>query len=396
MPVRPVLDRPVTSGVELDGGEEYHRGMKIWTLLLTTLGSPWAAAADPEPSPVGPPKVQEARKYAFEATAQEIAPSGKEPPGFLITGTTDLPDDYRIDIFTNFGVPNSGFYLRHDVAMVKNGKFSASLSLFKEANLAGEYSFRLLGEPDLQADRFASIPATKRDVLLKLGKPGEAEKVRAEISARLFSELKSLAAVAEEAATLRKSEKESGKTDSSQWERLLKDWYKRLEAGALKVQRNADYRVLGLSGYVDAGTEQVCGITMDIARCAARASDKDVREGRERLDLLLSKYGSELTGRPLDPKAARLELAQSARRFLAAGARSKEESTPPTGRNPFFQVLLNLNPLVSPEERQTLLEISAGARELFDAVDEKKEFAELLRKLDARLAALIQTFQNEK
>ena len=371
--------------------------MKIWTLLLTTLVCRWAAAAaDPEPSPVGPPEVQDAKKYAFEATAKDFAASGKEPPGFLLTGMTDLPDDYRIDIYTYFGVPDPGFHLRHDVAMVKNGKFSASLSLFKEANLAGEYSFRLLGEPDLQADRYASIPAIKRDVSLKLGKPGDAEKVRAEMGARLFSELKSLAAIAEEAATLRKSEKESGKTDSSQWERLLKEWYKRLEAGALKAQRNSDYRVLGLSSYVDEGTEQVCGITMDIARFAARASDKDVREGRERLDLLLSKYESGLTGRPLDPKATRIELAQTARRLLAAGARPKEESTPPMGRNPFFQVLLNLNPLVSPEERQALLEISAGARELFDAVDEKKEFAELLRKLDARLAALIQTFQNEK
>lgn len=338
---------------------------------------------------------QEAKKAVLEVTVQDVPASGKEPASFLLTGKTDLPDRYRLDLYAYFGVPDPGFEVAREATLVKDGKFSITISLFKAANVAGEYSFRLLGNPDLQDQRYSQLPFLRHDVSVKLGTPADAAKARAEVYGRLFDDMKALVAVADESAALRKSEKESGKTDAAAWERLEKEYYKRLADGAARAQKVVEYRVFGLSWFVTAGMEQITGISMDIARCAARGLDKDLREGRERLDVIMSKFEADLTGRPLDPKITRLELARTARRLLAAGAQPREEAAP-AGRNAFLQVMLNLSPLVSPDDRAALIDLTMGARELFDAVDEKKDVKELHLKLDARLEAFIKSLQNEK
>lgn len=337
---------------------------------------------------------QDARKFTVDAKVFEAPGTAQEAPSFACEGTTDLPDGCRLDVYTYYGAADPGFHIKHTVAITAGGKFSSAFSMFEKKTLPGDYSFRVVFDPNLQAQRFGAFPAWKRDYPLRVGTPEEAEKARVALCKQLVADIKGIVAVADEATNRRKAEKD-GKPDPAVWDPLLKAWYRKLADESTRVQKILEYRVLGLTGVVDNGFEHLCGIIMDITRCAARGQDTLAREGRERLDLMVSKFEADLTGVPANPRLTRIELTQNARRALAQAVQPQEDRGP-TGRKGFRQAILDLNRLVTPEDRQTLLEISAAATELFDKAEEKKDVKEDHKKLDARLAELLQAYQNEK
>jgi len=120
-----------------------------------------------------------------------------------------------------------------------------------------------------------------------------------------------------------------------------------------------------------------------------------MREGRERLDVMVSGFADQLRGAPPDPKKVRVELLKNARGFLqdtvyASGDRA------PLGRKRYIQALFDLHKIAPEETRPVILELSASAREIFDLFDAKKDAIPLLEKLDARLGELEKALQNAK
>ena len=337
------------------------------------------------------------KKSTVQATASEIAADEKEkkPPGFLCEGTAEVPDGYRIDIYTYFGKPEKAAHIKHAALLVKGGKFSAAFSVFTNTkkNLAGKYIFRIAIDPNLQPVRFQNIPGQEIDVVLKVGSDEDAATDRRTFGEALIGDMKSMVALAEESK--QKHLEGKGKVDAATWSSLLKDWTRRARQINEKVMDTAEYRVLGFSGVMDTGFEHLTGIVMDLCRCASRGEEKDMREGRERLDVMVSGFADQLRGAPPDPKKVRVELLKNARGFLqdtvyASGDRA------PLGRKRYIQALFDLHKIAPEETRPVILELSASAREIFDLFDAKKDAIPLLEKLDARLGELEKALQNAK
>jgi hypothetical protein len=347
---------------------------------------------------------QEAKKNRVEATVVELAPKEKEPPGFLCEGTTDLPDGCRIDVFAYFmsvtptgprrKEPEIGTHRQQAAAIVKNGRFSVPLNLFERKNLGGEYIFRVAFDPNLQARPFASLPAIRSDLPLTVGLPGDAEKDRAAFGARLFGEIKALVAIADEVAARRKADQEKGKADPAAWSALVKDWTRRVREINLRVHQVHEYIVLDIAQIADVGVESMGNIILDLARCGSQGLDKDLREGRERLDIMVSNFDNQLNT-PVNPRATRIELAQEARKLLDVAAHAQDENAPRTQKR-FIQVLFDIHKIAPAEVRSTILALMGSAKELFDAVEKNKNTKELFEKLDGRMEELIRGFQKEK
>ncbi|HLF92427.1 MAG TPA: hypothetical protein VJB14_03130 [Planctomycetota bacterium] len=335
------------------------------------------------------------KKSTVQATASEIAADEKEkkPPGFLCEGTAEVPDGYRIDIYTYFGKPEKAAHIKQAALLVKGGKFSAEFSVFTKKNLAGKYILRVTLDPNLQPARFQNIPGQEVDVVLNVGNEADAAADRKAFGEGLIGDMKALVALAEESR--QKHLEGKGKLDAATWNSLMKDWTRRAGQINKRVLETAEYRVLGFSGIMDTGFEHLTGIVMDLCRCASRGEEKDMREGRERLDVMVSGFEDKLRGTPPDPKKVRVELVNSARGFLqdtvyASGDRA------PLGRKRYIQTLFELNKIAPPETRPVILELSASAGEIFDLLDAKKDARPLLEKLDARLGELEKALQNAK
>ncbi len=337
------------------------------------------------------------KKSAVQATASEIAADEKEkkPPGFLCEGTADVPDGYRIDIYTYFGKPEKAAHIKQAALLVKGGKFSATFSVFTKKNLAGKYILRVTLDPNLQPARFQNIPGQEIDVVMNVGTEEDAGADRRTFGEGLIGDMKTLVALAEESK--QKHLEGKGKLDAAAWNTLLKDWTRRAGQINKKVMDTAEYRVLGFGGVMDTGFEHLTGIVMDLCRCASRGEEKDMREGRERLDVMVSGFADQLRGAPPDPKKVRAELVKNARDFLQDAVYASGDRAP-LGRNRFRQTLFDLHKdKALPEEtRSVILELSASATELFDLLDAKKEPKPLLDKIDARLGELLKALQNAK
>ncbi len=352
---------------------------------------------------------QETKKPTIKATVQEVDPKKDEPPGFLCEGTTDLPDGCRIDVFTYFDarleadrkdryVPETGAHRHHSVVTVKDGKFSAAFAIYTPSakkNLAGDYTFRVKFDPNFQPAQFATLGPILNDLPFKVGKPGDEAKDRAAVGAKLFDEIKALVVIADESAAKRKEDKAKGKSDPTAWSALMKDWTKRLGDINQRVSKEPEYVVLDMNVISNVGFEHLTGIVMDLARYASRGQDKDFREGRERLDVMVSKYNNDLTGAPIDPKIARVELLKDARGWLDTAVNARDDQGP-LGKKNFRQAMMNLHKIAPADARPTILEMSAAATEIFDALDAKKDAKALFEKLDARLGELLKEFKSEK
>jgi hypothetical protein len=355
-----------------------------------------------------PAAPQEAKKYRIEATVVETAPkdkeTGKEQPGFLCEGTTDLPDGCRIDVFIYYinprlggpreKEPENGSHRQQSATLVKNGRFSTSLSIFEGKNLSGDYTFRVAFDPNLQARPFAGLSAVHAYVPFTVGKPGDAEKDRAAFGARLFGEIKALVAIADEVAARRRADKEKGKPDPDVWAGLVKEWTRRIREINARVHQVHEYVALEIAHIADAGVENMSLIILDLARCGSQGLDKDLREGRERLDIVVSNFDNQLNT-PINSRTARIELAREARKLFEVAVHARDERAP-AARKRFIQDLIDIHNITPPEARAAILDLMRSANEIFDAVAEKKDAREPFEKLDGRLEELIRGFQKDQ
>ena len=331
------------------------------------------------------------RKHTIEAVAAETPAEKDGPPGFLCEGSTDLPDGCRIDVFAYFGNPLRGAHLKHSAVLVKEGKFSASFSLYAKRNLAGLYTFQVVFNPSLQQVRHQTLPALEKLAPLRVGTEEAAANDRKSVGENLLADMKGLVAIAEEARL--KHVESKGKLETAAWEALLKDWHRRAARINVAAIARIEYRVLGFGLAVDDGMEHISGIVMDLCRCAARGQEKDLREGRERLDLMISKFENQLKAPP--PKGAGAERVRDARRLLKEAVAAPEADRR-AAKGRFRQSMVDLNSLAPSEFASVILEISGAATEVFDAIEEKKDVKGPLEKLDARLEELEKALQNAK
>jgi hypothetical protein len=343
------------------------------------------------------------KKHRIEPQAQEVPAKEKEPAGFLCQAVTDLPDGCRVDIYTYYGKEDKekgirlerGAHKKSTSVLVKDGKCSAAVSMVPK-NISGPYTFRFVFDPNLQATRFRDLAPIEVDAFVQVGQDVDAERDRVAYGEKLIVEMKALVALADEAAA--KYREEKAKLTPAAWDALLSDWFKRAETINRRVVGTTEYRILPFAHIVDQGFEDVSGIAIDICRCAKLGHERNMREGRERLDVMVSKFESALTGRPVNARVARIDLARNARESLGMAVYGSEDRAP-AAKNMFRQAILNLgNPkLEVPDEvRQTILEITSKANELFQALEEKKDVKAAHEKLDARMGELLQTLQNLK
>jgi len=379
------------------------RSLALCGALVASLGAPSRTEAVGE-APRSSPSVQEARKYTLKASVVEVVPKEKDPPGFLCEGTTDLPDGARIDLYTYFlnpdptGLrkkePEQGKHRYRTAVPVKDGRFSASFSLFQEKNLSGDYVFRVVFDPNLQVQHLSTLPTVQSDVPLPLGKPGDAERDRAAWGARLFGEIKAVIAIADEVAARRKSDLEKGTSDPAAWAGPVRDWTDRLRGINERVHKAPEYLVLEMSNISDSGLDALGHLVLDLARSGSLGRDKGLREGRERIDLMVSNYEHELT-RPPDPRQKRIDLAHEARGLLEAAVRGPGDRAGES-RKRFKQVLFDIHALAQADVQALLRDLMAQATEIFDALDEKKDVQAKVQSLQARLEELEKSFQNPK
>jgi hypothetical protein len=178
------------------------------------------------------------------------------------------------------------------------------------------------------------------------------------------------------------------------WAGLLKDWTRLVREINLPVHQVHGYIVLEIAQIADAGVENMGNIILDLARCGSQGLDKDLREGRERLDIMVSNFDNQLNT-PVNSRAARVELAQEARKLLDVAVHAQDESAPRT-RKRFIQVLFDIHKIAPAEVRTTILNLMGSAQELFNAVDKEKDTKGLFEKLDGRMEELIRGFQQDK
>ena len=318
---------------------------------------------------------------------RDIPAKGTAAPVILCEGTTSLPDGALIGTYLYYGRIIEGKELFRDFATVKGGKFTQDFALYPKKNLPGLYIARLTFNPGLQGLGLAGFAPGKIDVSFQLGSTEDYEREAKLVRDQLVGEIRFLAGLGDQIKT--KIKELQGKPAAA-WEPLLADW----RAQAVLIQTRTlprkvpEYKVLNLDLIADTGMENLCGIFLSAARCAALGQPEAAAEGVTRLRQTAEYWTAEISSPKLTDPAQIVALLESARKVLRDALANPDAPVLPARRK-FVEMNALLDKSAPPDFHPSILDVESRAAAFFNALaDQQPAAKDLHAELDRALEKL--------
>lgn len=302
----------------------------------------------------------------------------------VASGRGELPNDavLNLDLYFEDEKENT---LARELVRVRNGEFRAVFDPFprRERPLAGRYRLVVAYEPALQPSPPPGAARKSVEVQARVGSEDDGRREQAAARERLKADLRVYTAVGEEIA----KELEAGKADAARWASLEAGWSGRCVEMERRALKDPEYAALVLSPVVH-DMEKLHGIVRSLSRAAAQGQAGDVREGRERLGVMVERLAGQVDRRtpPQDEVHA---LAGEVRKNLFQALHLEGDNLG-QARRKFMEALFALNRHVPEEPRAQLLAIARDAAVYFEKVPVDRPAAQRLHEeLDRRLVDLL-------
>jgi hypothetical protein len=331
---------------------------------------------------------------SIKGDLKELPPEGKAGPALLFEGTANLPNGSVLAVYLYYGKVVEGKELFRNFATVTAGAFTQEYPVFAKRNFPGKYIARFIFDPELQNLGGAAFPRTTVDFPLQVGGPDDVARESKAVREQLAGELRAMVALGQQV---------KGKLDelqdkpASAWDPLISAW--RDESN--RIQKRADprktqeYMILKLDTIADNGLEDLTGMLLGSARCAAGGQRGTCLQGLTRLNQTAEKWISDIASPRLTDFAQMAALLEDGRALLRKVAESPDQPVLPSRRK-FLEMTELLDKSVPEAFHEAVLGISDRASTFFNAAADKSpdlktayqdldglllRFAETLRKL---------------
>lgn len=312
----------------------------------------------------------------------------REEPGahavLLASGRSGMPDGavFNLDLFLE---DEKEAPLARELVRLRNGEFKMLFDPFpkRERPLAGRYRLLVTYDPGLQPAPLPGVPRKAVEVEARVGSPDDGRREQEAVRERLRSDLRAYGVIGDE---IRK-ELESGKADAKRWTSLQSDWSRRCVEMERRALKDAEFSALKLGKVVNA-METLHGIVRSLGRAAAAGEAGDLREGRERLGVMIDQLIGQVDNRAPAKDEVRT-LADEVRKNLFQALHLEGDNLA-QARRKFMEALFALNRHVPDEPRAQLLAIARDAASYFEKVPVDRPAAQRLHEeLDRRLVDLL-------
>ncbi|HZE99175.1 MAG TPA: hypothetical protein VE981_19380 [Planctomycetota bacterium] len=331
----------------------------------------------------------------IKADLKDVPAEGKNPPVILCEGTANLPHGSILAAYLYYGEIIEGKEIFRDFSTLKAGKFTQDFPVYTRRNFPGAYIARFIYDPALQGLGAADFPRTTVDFKLQIGGPQELAAETKAVRDQLVGEIRSYIDLADQVKA--KLEELKGKP-AVDWEAPLKAWRDK----SVEIQKRADphrvpeYMILKLDLIADTGFENLEGILLSAARCAAGGKREIALEGLTRL----RQTGEAWIGDIGAPRITEFEQmarhVDGMRTLVRKLADDPEEPVLPVRRK-FLELTGVLDRSVPGDFHDAVLEIgSRGAAFFIAAADKTAEAPRIHKELDELLDRLARTLRTLK
>ncbi|HUR38959.1 MAG TPA: hypothetical protein VM222_05675 [Planctomycetota bacterium] len=331
----------------------------------------------------------------IKGSLKEVPAEGKAGPVLLCEGTANLPNGAVLSAYLYYERVIEGSELHRDFAIVKAGAFTQEYPVYAKKNFPGKYIARFTYDPDLQNRGATGFPLTTADVLLQIGGPEDVDRESKAIREQLAGEVRAMVALGQE---IKLKLDELKDKPASAWDPLIASW--RDEAN--RIQSRADphktreYSILRLNAICDGGFEDLRGILLSSARCAAGGQRGNCLEGITRLNQSAEKWISDLTSPRLTDVGRMVVLIEDARALLRKVAENPDQPVLPSRRK-FLEMTDLLDRSVPGIFHEVVLGISDRASTFFGAAaDKSPDLQKAHQDLDALLLRFAHTLRDSK
>lgn len=326
---------------------------------------------------------------------KELPGTEKDRPAISCEGATNLPSGSVLAAYLYYGSVKDGKEIAKDFTPVKDGKFLQDHTVFAKRNFPGKYIARFVYDPSLQTTASATnYPRTTVDFTLQVGNQEDVERESKAVRDQLAGEIKALTTIADEVEA--KLTEFKGKTVVD-WEPVFTQWRQQ----TLEIMKRADprrvpeYMMLKLDLIADNGFENLTGILLAAARCAATNQREACLEGLTRLRQTAQQWTAQISAPKLTEFEHMARLVEEARLVIAQLPEHPSELV--QSRRKFTEMTAMLDKSVPPDFHEAVLDITGRATSFFNAMaDKDPELKKIHAELDARMKRLATTLRDLK
>jgi hypothetical protein len=277
----------------------------------------------------------------------------------------------------------------------QSGRLHAGLSRLSKKNFPGKYIARFVYDPSLQNLGAADFPRTVVDLPYQLGGPEDLARETKAVQQQLAGEIRAMVALGEQVRTKLTELKSKPASD---WDPLIAAW--RDETN--RIQKRTDprkvreYMVLSLDTIADNGIEDLSGILLGSARCAAGGEPATCIEGLTRLNQTAEKWIADIASPRLTSYKEMAALIDEGRTLLRKSLDNPDQPVLPARRK-FLEMTEILDKSVPEAFHEAVLGASSRASAFFIAVADKTPDVKTLHAdLDDLLQRLADTLRSIK
>ncbi len=328
----------------------------------------------------------------IKGSLRELPAEGKDGPALLCEGSANLPNGTVLTAYLYYDRVVDGKELHRNFTAVKDGTFTQDYPVYQKRNFPGKYIARFIYDPSLQNLGAPDFPRTFVDIPLQIGGPEDVARETKAVRDQLAGEIKAMTALGDQVKA--KLDELKGKP-ASDWEPLIAAW----RDEAIRIQKRADprrvreYSVLRLELIADNGFEDLTGMLLGAAGCAARGDRSVCLEGLTRMSQSAEKWISDISSPKLTDLGQMASLIDEARALLRKALDNPDQPTLPLRRK-FLEMTELLDKSVPEAFHEAVLGISSRGSAFFIAVADKTAEAKTLHAdLDGLLKRLGDTLR---
>lgn len=323
----------------------------------------------------------------IQGSLKELPAEGKDGPAIACEGTANLPNGCVLSATLYYGEAIPGRELAREFVTVKNGAFSHSYSVYPKRNFPGNYTLRVLYEPDLQSVGAPDFPRTWSNFRLRIGDAKDVDRETQAVREQLAAELRGMLAMGEQ---VRAKLDELQEKPASEWEPLIRGWRDETNkvirrSGSRRVR---EYFILDLDLIADQGPEALSSLILLAARNASRGHRDACLDALRQLRQNVDKWVAELSVVRVTDVDRQVAMVQEVRTLLRAMIEDPDQRVLPVRRK-FLETMDLLDKSVAETLHGDILDATSRAAALFEAVSDKTPEA---KKLHAELDGLLQRF----
>jgi len=330
-----------------------------------------------------------------KASLRELPAEGKSGPALFCEGTANLPNGSVLAAYLYYDKVIEGKELFRDFSTVKSGAFTQDYPVYSKKNFPGKYIARFLYDPALQNLGAPDFPRTVVDVVLQIGGPEDVARETKAVQQQLAGELRAMIALGEQVKA--KLDDLKGKPASA-WDPLIAAW--RDETN--RIQKRADprrvreYMILKLDVIADNGLEDLSGMLLGSARCAAGGQHGGCLEGLTRLNQTAAKWIGDIASPRLTDFGQMAALLDEGRALIQKVTDHPDQPVLPARRK-FLEMTELLDKSVPEAFHEAVLGIGSRAAAFFIAASDKTADVKTLHDdLDGLLQRFATTLRNLK